>query len=294
MRIYCIINPRAGGWAAVSDSLGPLFASRGIFPDFVYPEQGSSITEIAAGAVRQGYDVVVAGGGDGTVNGVASALVATGVRLGVLPLGTLNHFAKDQKIPLEIDLAVETIISGKVKSIDVAEVNDRRFVNNSSLGLYPPVVRLRDALRKSGYGKWPAFARAALVALARFPRLSIELHADSGVHAHCVTAILFVGNNKYEITLTQLGARKTLDEGKLWVMVSTAPSRFHLLLAFLSLIRGRDKTGHVSTFEARNLVVNAKAAQVAVTVDGEVCLLRPPLNYRSLPKSVQVIVPATE
>ena len=80
---------------------------------------------------------VVAAGGDGTINAVAAAIVDADKALGVLPFGTMNHFAKDLNIPLDFDGAIETIVAGHVTRVDVGDVNGRIFVNNSSLGLYP-------------------------------------------------------------------------------------------------------------------------------------------------------------
>ena len=125
---------------------------------------GSDVCGLARRAVEQGAAVVVAGGGDGTVNAVASILLGRDMALGVLPLGTLNHFAKDLGIPLDIEAATRTIFQGRQVSVDVGEVNDRIFLNNSSLGIYPRIVRYREAQRAQGQNKWIAFARAILAA----------------------------------------------------------------------------------------------------------------------------------
>ena len=104
---------------------------------------GAEIIEAARHAARQKPWAIVAGGGDGTINAVASTLVGSNIALGVLPLGTLNHFAKDLNIPLELEAAAHNIIAGHASQIDVGEVNGRIFLNNSSLGLYPTLVRQR-------------------------------------------------------------------------------------------------------------------------------------------------------
>src|SRR5476649_731552 len=110
-------------------------------------------------ALARGVDAVVAGGGDGTINAVASVLAGSSVALGVLPLGTLNHFAKDLNIPLDLDQAIATIARGTTAQVDVGDVNGRIFVNNSSLGLYPHIVRARDQQqRRLGRGKWTRLA----------------------------------------------------------------------------------------------------------------------------------------
>jgi diacylglycerol kinase family enzyme len=235
---------------------------------------------------------VVAGGGDGTVNAVASALIGTSTPMGILPMGTLNHFAKDLKVPIDMEAAVKTIVSGRVKLVDVGEVNGRLFVNNSSLGLYPSIVRLREAIQKSGYQKWPAFIRAVWAIFLRFPRLRLELKSATAPISRTVTPLLFIGNNPYETTLTQLGSRSAMDQGKLWVVVPKAETRWQLVAALFTLVRGRSVASDVSAFEAENLVVNNKRSALNIAVDGEVLLLEPPLHYQIRPKALKVIVPS--
>jgi len=272
--------------------LAILFAQFGVTADFLPLSEGNSITQVAAGAINKEYDVVVAGGGDGTVNAVASALIGTSTPMGILPMGTLNHFAKDLKVPIDMEAAVKTIVSGRVKLVDVGEVNGRLFVNNSSLGLYPSIVRLREAIQKSGYQKWPAFIRAVWAIFLRFPRLRLELKSATAPISRTVTPLLFIGNNPYETTLTQLGSRSAMDQGKLWVVVPKAETRWQLVAALFTLVRGRSVASDVSAFEAENLVVNNKRSALNIAVDGEVLLLEPPLHYQIRPKALKVIVPS--
>ena len=158
---------------------------------------GAELEAALDAAVAQRPDVVVAAGGDGTVSMVGAALVDRDIALGVLPLGTLNHFARDFGLPLEIEAAVAHVVQGRPVRVDVGEVNGRIFVNNSSLGLYPDIVRDRERQqRRLGWGKWPALAWATLAALRRFPFLSVRLSVD-GREQHWRTPFVFVGNNEY-------------------------------------------------------------------------------------------------
>jgi diacylglycerol kinase family enzyme len=226
------------------------------------------------------------------VNAIASALAGTSVHMGIIPMGTLNHFAKDLKIPLSAEEAVRTIVTGRVRAVDVGKVNGEVFVNNSSLGLYPAVVRLREAIQKSGYRKWTAFFQAAWKIFSRFPRLRLEIKSSAAPFTRTITPLLFIGNNNYETTLTQLGSRQALDNGKLWVALPLAKNRWQLVLALLALVRGRAGTSDVSAFEAENLIVNNRRTALNVAVDGEVLLVQTPLHYRIWPKALKVIVPA--
>ena len=143
--------------------------------------------------------VIVAGGGDGTVSTVAAALVDTDICLGVLPLGTLNHFAKDLGLPLDLEAAVRCIATGVTSRVDVGEVNGRVFVNNSSLGLYPDIVRDREQQQKRfGRGKWHALLRASIAALRRYPFLQVSLAVEGRERAYR-TPFVFIGNNAYRM-----------------------------------------------------------------------------------------------
>src|SRR5439155_15163527 len=129
----------------------------------------------ADAAVEAGCRILVAGGGDGTVNALAGAVVGRDVRFGVLPLGTLNHFAKDLGIPLDLAAAVDVVLDGRVQSVDVGEVNGRVFINNTSIGVYPRIVELRNRHRGSGMAKWAAALWATLAVLLHPPLLGVRI-----------------------------------------------------------------------------------------------------------------------
>lgn len=230
MRIFCLINGHAGSAGSSPHTVEGLFLNHGITAHIVEPSDTSSITTLTKDAIQKNYDVIVAGGGDGTVNAVASAIIGnSAIKLGILPMGTLNHFARDLGIPIDMEKAVETIVAGHVKSIDVGEVNGKVFINNSGLGLYPAMVRLREGLQKSGHRKFLAAIWASLRIFARFRRLSLELHPPGGAVVKRNTPMLFVGNNPYDTSLTTLGARSSLDMGLLWVVMPLASSRWGLV-----------------------------------------------------------------
>src|SRR4051812_49788191 len=131
-------------------------------------------------AVQDGCEALVAGGGDGTINTAASQLVDGDIPLGVIPLGTLNHFAKDLGIPLELEGAAKVVLDGSVCRVDVGEVNGRVFLNNSSLGMYPAIVRLRDRYRVGGGSKGIAAPRAGPTAIRRNPFMAGANSAAGG------------------------------------------------------------------------------------------------------------------
>jgi diacylglycerol kinase family enzyme len=176
-----VLNRRAGGETAngFETELRELFRANGVDPVMLHAGEGVDLHGLLAENHAARIATVVAAGGDGTVNAVAAALVGTEKTLGVLPLGTLNHFAKDLGIPLELEGAVHAVVHGRVSEVDIGVVNGRVFVNNSGLGIYPQVVAEREAEQeRHGTGKWPAFARAALGAFRRYPFLKLRVHVE--------------------------------------------------------------------------------------------------------------------
>jgi diacylglycerol kinase family enzyme len=256
--------------------------------------QGASISDITKLAVKNGAEVVIAGGGDGTVNAVASALIDSEAALGVLPLGTLNHFAKDLNIPLEPAGAAEIISTGVVRKVDVGEVNDAIFVNNSSLGLYPMVVRGRERDQRLGRSKWTALFWSTLAALRRYPILTMELSLADGKRFMRRTPLVFVGNNQYQIKGFEIGSRERLDGGALFVCVAPKDGAGSLLRISVAAICGIVRPGvDFDSLFTEKLLVDTPGRMIQVAIDGEVKNMVPPLLYRIRPSSLRVIAPPT-
>lgn len=286
MRAVVVQNEGAGTVRGPEEVRAAL-AAAGVDAD-VRVVSGPGCAEAAAAAVRGGAEVVIAAGGDGTVSAVAGALAGTGARLGVLPLGTLNHFARDLGIPPDLEGAARVVAEGVVRQVDVGEVNGRRFVNNSSIGLYPHVVRRRRRLR-AFLGKWLALAWSAVAVLWRMPRIRLRLRAE-GVDAPVVTPFLFVGNNRYEPRLLSERKRSALDRGELRVYVARGGRRSFVRIA-IRWLAGRGRDEDVAELSARAVSVESRRRALDVAADGEVLRLRPPLRYVIHPGALAVLAP---
>lgn len=300
-RVAVLVNASGGtvehlGAQAVRAELETLFAERGMTVR-VDPMRGNRLQEAAqdarAAARRNEIDGVVVGGGDGTINTVAAVLADSGVPLGVLPLGTLNHFAKDLGIPLDLPGAVDIIGAGNVRAVDLGEVNQRVFINNSSIGVYPSMVLDRERRRsQDGRSKWVAMFLAALHLFRQVPvrRLSICIEGrTTPFHTPC----LFVGNNEYGLALASFGQRERLDGGKLCFYISTARSRASLLrLACRSALGRAEEEQDLQTTMAPTAEIRARTSRLLISLDGEVATMRPPLRYRIRPAALRVFAPA--
>lgn len=236
---------------------------------------------------------VVVAGGDGTVGGIAATAADHEVVLGVLPLGTFNHFAKDLGIPTDLDGAAAALVGGEVRRVDLAEVNGRAFVNNSVLGTYPEMVAVRDQVREQrGWGKVRAVPVAAALVARRFPLHRLDLEGPGYRRSRVRTPLLFVGNGIYDNGVGGQPERGALDDGLLGVAVARATTRLGFLRAMLrGLVRGADAVGELETVELAGLVVHVRSKRIRVAFDGEVDELVPPLRYRVRPGALQVLAP---
>jgi len=241
------------------------------------------------------FDAIVAAGGDGTINAVASALAGADRAMGILPAGTLNHFAKDLGLPLTLEEAARTIAAARTMNVDVGEVNGRCFVNNSSIGLYPHVVVKRDReMNRLGLGKWAALFRAWLAIFRRFPTVRVKLATEHRA-TDCDTPFVFVGNNRYYVSLMNLGSRHALDRGELCVYFTRRRGRLALLTLAVRTVLGRlEQARDFEIVTLPELWIETRKKTLRVSIDGEVVRLTPPLHYRIRPKALKVIVPSSQ
>jgi diacylglycerol kinase family enzyme len=279
-----------------ADGLREIFQKAGTEAD-VQLIPGEEICDAARAAVEAGTGAIVAGGGDGTIRAVASVLVGGEVPLGVLPLGTLNHFATDLGIPLDLAVAARVIAEGEVHPIDVGEVNGEIFLNNSSLGFYPPIIQARDQeMRRSRHGKWLSMAVATFKLLPRLSSLHVRISSGDW-HVERKTEVLFVGNNEYVLNAFAHGAPdRVADSGNLYLYLARSRSRPGLVgVALLGLVRDIKRTQSVEDWRLPEFTVEVRRKRaIPVAFDGEVGVMRSPLHYRTRPRALPVILPRRE
>jgi diacylglycerol kinase family enzyme len=298
LRIVAIVNSDAGtvlrgGFDTAT--LKRMFQDAGVDAD-VRVVPGEQVDATAREALRpevDALDAIVAGGGDGTIRGVAAHLAGGSVPLGVLPLGTLNHFARDIGIPVEIPEAVRLIANGTVRALDLGEVNGEIFVNNSILGLYPPVVQVRDREREEKKrGKWLATLSAVAKVLPKHPLLRVRIRAE-GLDILRETRFLFVGSHEYEMSALTYSARSRLpSSGNLHLYVARTRGRLGMIgLLLLGLVRDLKTTAYVDCWTLPEFTIETYQGSVPVYLDGEVMVLDGPLRYRTRPRALRVILP---
>ncbi|HYF02838.1 MAG TPA: diacylglycerol kinase family protein [Patescibacteria group bacterium] len=268
------------------------FKNSPIDVDIKFLRGGGEIEKIIEKSVAEKPDIIVAGGGDGTLNAVASKLLKTKIILGILPLGTLNHFAKDAGIPLKIEDAVGNIISGNIKHVDVAEVNGKVFLNNSGIGIYPDIVAQRQKVQSRGHGKWTSFSLAFLAVLKKYPMVRVKIEMDDKTILQ-KTPFVFIGNNLYRMAGFRMGGRDKLDDGKLSLFIVHRTGKRGLLrLAFKALLGIVQQDKDFDAFNVEEIIIESDEPVLKVSTDGEVAEMKTPLQYKILPKALSVILPA--
>lgn len=294
MRVTVLLNAASGSGTApdAARQIEQLLRDAGHEPRIELARSGDQLRALARAAAKDRPDAVLAGGGDGTINTVAAALVDTAIPLGVLPLGTLNHFAKDLGLPLSLADAVGVALAGHVTAVDVGEVNGHVFLNNSSIGVYPRLLRLRDRYQKRGRSKWIAAFWAMLVVLRRHSFMGVRVTADGDTIVRR-TPFVFVGNNEYRMEGLSAGTRESLTDGRLALYMMNARGRRSLLWLAWSILVGR--TRQLQELETRSVLeaeVETQRGDLHVALDGEVTKERGPLAYRVRPAALRVFTPA--
>ena len=247
--------------------------------------------EIRAAAEKAAGDTLVAAGGDGTVSTLAAVAADTGATFGVIPLGTLNHFAKDTGIPLDLDAAVAAIAAGRTAPLDTGELNGRTFVNNASVGFYARIVRERQLEQRRGRGKWPAVAIGLARALNNYRQITVRMTVD-GRPVVRRTPFVFVGNGEFIAEGLALGRRTSLTTGRLWISLAPECSRAEMLILVTRAIAGRlTPDVKLEEFRAEEVTLEPRARDAGLAMDGELVGIRPPFTCVCRPGALRTLLP---
>lgn len=255
---------------------------------------GDDLIEALEKAARaRSIDVVLVGGGDGTISAAAACLMDTGKVLAVLPAGTMNLFARSLGMPLDLDSAIASFAIGQIRDVDVASVNGRAFVHQYSVGLHAKLVKLRDKMDfASRLGKIRASMRATVGTILNPPSMRVHMEIDGRVlKAH--TSGIGVTNNLFgEGHLPYADAP---DGGKLGVYITTAKRLPDLLSFFANMLVGRwTANAHVEIHTAEEVVLKFTRVHKRhrCVIDGELCEIDRETTIRIHPKSLRVLVPS--
>lgn len=255
---------------------------------------------IAAEAVKRAQDcggIVVAAGGDGTINAVAQAVLPSGCAFGVLPQGTFNYFSRTHNIPFDTAQALQVLLHEAPQDVQVGLVNDRVFLVNASLGLYPKLLEERENWKHHlGRNRVVAFASAFATLMGSYRSLRLSIAAQ-GKPRKLRTPTLFVGNNALQMEQLGFALAQDINNGELAAIVLKPVGRVAMLGLLLRGALGQlGKSDRVLSFPFRSLLVNPawplRTSRIKVATDGEVTWLQLPLEFRVAPQPLRLIRPA--
>lgn len=299
--LFIVFNPGSGALQpqAGRDAISGVLAEAGRPHRFVAVLPGNlpGACEAAARCAAAQGGVLVAAGGDGTVNCAAQAAVQHGCPMGVLPLGTFNFFAREHGIPLEPETAIRALLDARPQPVQVGLVNQRVFLVNAAVGLYPKLLEDREAMKQQ-LGKrrqWVAVV-AGLVSLLEWrSRLVLDAELDGRI-ARLRTPSLFVCNN--HLQLKRVGIDDALiDQMKQGCLVGLVAHPLgtwgKLKLLGRALAGQLGEARELDAFSLRSLGVGTRfARKLKVSTDGEVQWMELPLRFSVSPKPLLLMVPA--
>lgn len=289
-RAVLYFNPSSGRKTANLQS-DVRVAARQVDVEMVRVDESLDIARDVGERIAGGQKLFIAAGGDGTINHVIQSMMNTDASLGVLPFGTFNHFARDIGIPLDWREALRVALAGAERQIDAGRVNDRYFLNNVSLGLYPEIVKLREEFR-AAHGKWVAYPVATWLALKTFSHVSIILESPP-LYEAIKTHLFFVSANPYELSHTGvLAPRKSFVGGKLTVYWLPRTSKLRVIRLLSRYFRGRLSSGEqFRLMQTPELKIHATDPELRMGMDGELFRFKTPLGIQIIPRALLVRVP---
>lgn len=296
MRVHAILNRKAGtvigaGAEQFEKDLAEAFQAAGheITVETVDPKALRDRFEKAA---KSGYDALIVGGGDGSINAAATALLGSKMALGILPLGTMNRLARDIDLSLDIPETLKQLANAEPRAIDVGEVNGNIFLCNSFIGLPPMVSERRQGLRGRPFGERLKGYLSLPAEIARGARrLAIRVDDEETERLHRALTVV-VSNNAYSESPNLLPKRRALDEGRLGLYISKhhtlAQTLWLLFRASLGLWKGDP---NFETQELKRVTIHSNNRRLKLSNDGELLTLETPLDYRIRPKALTVLMP---
>ena len=259
-------------------------------------------------AARAAHGVVVAAGGDGTINAVANAVLGSGCAFGVLPQGTFNYFGRNHRIPEETEPALDLLLSGVPQPVQVGRVNDRIFLVNASLGLYPQLLEDREAF-KNRFGRSRVIAGfSAVFSLLREHRqllLDVGWHSEQRERAgadHASgqrilrTPTLFVGNNRLQLEQIGIEQAPAVEQGQLVAIAPRAISTASDVRPGTAGVHsgGSAKPRRFAAWRSPRLHVEPArrrfgAKRFKLATDGEIFWMKPPMVFSVDPQPLWLI-----
>ena len=296
-----IFNHKAGfriqGPEGIYEQLIDIFSAQGYQTKAYEINDSQQFDKIMAEVLEQHLassesGIIVAAGGDGTLNTVAKHVLNTQIPIGILPLGTFNYVARLLGIPLDLLEAAKVIATGQPQRMNVARINQEIYLNNASLGLYPLFIKKREDYNRI-FGRLPlhAYTSALDVLIRDRKELKLKIWVDQKKYP-VKTPLIFFGNNPLQLADMKMRIAEAAEKGKVAGVIVSKSDKLTLFKLVYQLIRGKiDQASDVYSFAADQVRIESRAKKLMVAIDGEIVEMAPPLNISVLKDSLSVMVP---
>lgn len=296
--VCVVMNPGSGSQTAQQrrTAVAKAFGDLGLRHDVRMAGRGDDLSAMARRAASEGFDVVAAAGGDGTINAVASGLAdgpaEARPRLGIIPSGTFNYVARGFGVPEEVEAAAAVIAEGYERPLDLGALNGRIFLNNASLGAYPLILRRREAIyRQWGRSRFAAHWSVLEVLSSFRAAMRLEVLAD-GRLLRLRTPLVFIARNAFQLDQFGLEGRGHIEAGRFAVFVAPDAGRGGLVRLAARLAMGLLRAGEdFELFGASDVEVRAGRPSRLVARDGERETMDAPFRFTVLRDALRVITP---
>lgn len=290
-KIVFIVNPKAGitpkSKVVIELLAGNIIPSSKFIPEVIFTERVGHATEIAKVAVENGTDIVVASGGDGTVNEVACALTGTDIPMGILPAGSGNGLARCLGISMSYALALRTIIRGNTKLMDVATVNDMLFTSIAGVGFDAFVAK---KFAESSIRGMISYMQIILNEFSDYKPVTYHLTIDGVEMEKQALMIIFANSDQFGFN-TRIAPEAKVDDGLLDICIVKKMPVSHLLSVGYNTMRGTlGKTGFAEYFRGKEISINNGVEQL-MNIDGEPKIMQHPIAIKIKPLALRVIIP---
>ena len=300
-RHYVIVINAASGsndCAQVRQRIVERLGAAGCAHEFVPIDDTALISEIATDAAslaRSTGALLVAVGGDGTINAVVTAALEHEIPMAVLPQGTFNFFGRTHGIPETTDAAIDVLLHGRLVPVQVARVNERTFIVNASVGLYPQVLEDREAWKQRfGRGRLIAFFSGLATLLRGYHSLRMQISEMDGKARELRTPTLVVANNALQLKLIGIADAPSLERGRLVAITLKHVDKLQMIGLMLRGALGKlGDSERVETFgfQRMTVVTRSRKRRIKVALDGEIFRMAMPLTFEALPNVLQLLVP---
>ena len=292
-KTFVVMNPVAGTLeaAVVQEKIQSILQAHDIPFEIYETNQESPIRQVVRDAVKQGFKLFLAAGGDGTLSSVVSGLVATNIPLVVVPTGTWNALARNLDIPLQIDQALELVFQQhRIRTIDAMQVEQEYYILNISAGLSSQIMKSVQREEKRRFGKLP-YIWKGFTQILGFQPCRFDVKIDGRPTVFRASELMVANIRILGLKSLQLDTDIHMDDGKLNVCRIYAQNLRDYLNLLISMLRGdQDRNWHVLCVEALHEIEINSNRKLLVQGDGDI-IGRLPITVKLRPKAVSVVTP---